>query len=479
MTQKIRTSTHYLAAMILLTVYGGQVCPLIDTLTLAHWGTLVAAAFIPMALLRMWLLPRLLNRVAIYDQPGRQFFFDLGLFLLFGSGLAVYNTVHLGFSVFESGPKVLLGFLIFGFFSGLDLALERERANGLTIIRENISPPETVRYTSLTRKFSGFALATVFLAGTVLILTVVKDVYWLTDVNFAMEGSRAQLLIVAEIGFIMLVLSGYILLIIASYTRNIRLFFGNETSVLRKVREGDLTRRVPRLTADEFGEIAGHTNIMIDGLIERDRIKNVFGKTVSPAIAGRLMDREKQGLSLGGSIQPLAILMCDIRDFTARAEGNPPEQVIEDLNRWFTEAVEATNSHGGVVDKFIGDGILALFGLDGEMDACEKAVACARDMLARLDRLNQSLDTPISVGIGIHKGEVLAGIVGSPERLEFTVVGDPVNTAARIERMTRRLDADILVSAAAHSDLPEGREWRDFGEQSFKGKSQKIRLYGL
>lgn len=454
-------------------------CPLIDTLTVSHWGTLVTVTFIPMILVRKWVLARYVDTAPLYDQPGRHFYSELILFAIFGTGLALYNTIHLGFSIFESGPKVTLGFLTFGFFIGLDLSLQRERQIGERIMQESVSPPETEKYTSLTRKFTSFALATVFLVGTVLILTVVKDVLWLTDVDFSMNGSLAQLYIVIEIGFILALLCTYTLLIISSYTRNIRLFFGNETTVLRKVQQGDLSTRVPQLTADEFGEIANHTNVMIEGLIERDHIKNVFGKTVSPAIANRLMQQEEAGFPLGGSIQPLVIMMCDIQDFTSRTEKCPPQTVIKDLNRWFTEAVEAIKDHDGVVDKFIGDGILAIFGLDGDVDACEKAVACAEDMLNRLKRLNEELDDPFAVGIGIHKGDILAGIVGSSERLEYTVVGDAVNTAARIENMTRQLRADILVSEAVRNDLSGTRQWHDFGEQSFKGKTERIRLFGL
>lgn len=475
----MRTLIHYLAAMALLTIYGGQVCPLIDTLTLVHWGLIVIITFVPLVVLRNLLLPKVVDAAPLYDQPGRQFSLELGLFAGFGVALAAYNTIMLGFPIFESGPKVLIGFVTFGFFIGLDLALARERKNGEEIISQNLTPPETVRYTSLTRKFSGFALATVFLVGTVLILTVVKDVYWLTAVDFAMDGHKAQMLIVIEIGFILLLLCTYILTIIVSYTRNIRLFFGNETRVLRKVRDGDLTSRVPALTRDEFGEIANHTNIMIDGLRERDRIKNMFGKAVSPTIAKRLMEQEEKGVSLGGSMQPLVILFSDIRSFTARTEASSPETVIKDLNAWFTEAVKAICDHGGVVDKFIGDGILAVFGLDGDMAACEKAVACSREMLKRLDALNPTLSKPLGVGIGIHKGEVLAGIVGSPERLEFTVIGDVVNTASRIEGMTREIDTSILISEAVRNDLTDSAQWQDHGEWSLKGKAKKMRLFGL
>ncbi len=478
----MRTVIHYIAAIALLTLYGGQVCPLIDTLTLPKWGGMLLVTFGGQLLARRILQPHVVESVPLYDQPGRQFVLEFSLFLSFGLLLAFYNTFCLAFPIHESGPKVVIGFLLFGFFIGLDLALARERKCGKEIIERNIMPPESDRYTSLTRKFSGFALATVFLVGAVLILTVVKDVYWLSEVEMPINGMQAQLLIVLEIGFILLILCGYILNIIVSYTRNIRFFFGNETRVLRQVRDGDLTNRVPSLTRDEFGEIADHTNTMIEGLRERDRIKNVFGKAVSPTIARRLIEQEEQGLSLGGSMQQLVILFSDIRNFTTYTESNAPEMVIKDLNLWFAEAIQAIQNHGGTVDKFIGDGILAVFGLDGDTAACHNAVDCATEMQARLLDLSPKLCAPMQIGIGIHRGDVLAGIVGSPERLEFTVVGDVVNTASRIESMTRDLGASILISEEVHTDLRASMDvsgWQDYGSQKLKGKVELVHLFGL
>ncbi len=219
---------------------------------------------------------------------------------------------------------------------------------------------------------------------------------------------------------------------------------------------------------------------MIEGLEERDRIKHVFGKAVSPTIAARLMQQAEDVFARrfhAAAGDPFS----DIRNFTARTESSPPEMVITDLNAWFTEAVEAICDHDGVVDKFIGDGILAVFGLDGDMSACEKAVACAREMLVRLERLNPTLSAPIDIGIGIHKGEVLAGILGSPERLEFTVIGDVVNTASRIEGMTRRLDASVLISEAVKHDLEKATSfsgWKDFGELELRGKTAPCQALG-
>lgn len=478
----MRTILHYLAAMALLTIYGGEVCPFIETLTLIRWATIIIAAFVPMLLLRAFLLSRYVLTASLYSQPARQFCLEFGLFIVCGLLLSTFNAVYLHFPVIESGLKVTMGFVTFGFFLGLDLALERERTCGRQLMAQDHAPREVTRYTTLTRKFSGFALATVFLVGVVLILAVIKDVYWLADVEYFEDGAMAEMLMVMEISFILIILSGYVLTIINSYTRNIRLFFGNETRVLRQVAAGDLGNRVPTLTRDEFGEIAAHTNTMIEGLRERERIRKVFGKAVSPTIANRLIEQEEKGLSLGGSMQRLVIMFSDIRSFTTRTESSPPEMVINDLNLWFTEAVDATQAHGGIVDKFIGDGILAVFGLDGDSAACENAVRCAMEMQARLADLGPQLCAPMAVGIGIHKGEVLAGIVGSPERLEFTVIGDVVNTASRIEGVTRELDASILVSEAVRSDLSGNVDltrWKEYGDQQLKGKSQRMRLFGL
>lgn len=475
----MRAIVHYLVALGLLTLYGGQVCPFIEELTFLRWSAILSMAFVPIVLLRFFALPRLVAAAPLHDQPGRQFLLEFWLLVISGVFIALHNNMVLDFPHLESGLKVVVGFVVFGYFIGLDLALERERRTGEEIIRRKLPPPETVRYASLTRKFTLFALSTLALVGIVLILIVVKDLLWLTTIDYAQDGRHAMLLIFMEISFILAALLVYVFTIIRSYTRNLRLFFGNETRILRRVTRGDLDEFVPAVTRDEFGEIAAHTNTMIDGLRERERVKNVLGKAVSPSIAKRLMDQAADGLCLGGATQQLVILFSDIRSFTRRAEASAPETVIGDLNAWFGEAVAAVNGHGGVVDKFIGDGLLAVFGLDGEPDASRKAVDCARDMLVRLERLNPSLSAPMSVGVGIHKGEVLAGIVGSPERLEFTVIGDAVNTASRIESMTRNLPSDILVSEAVVGDLSGVDEWVDHGPQPLKGKAATIRLYGI
>lgn len=136
----MRTIIHYLAAFGLLTLYGGQVCPLIETLEVWHWGALVGVTFGGMILMRALLEPRVVLAVPLYEQPSRQFQLEFFLFGVFGCLLALYNTVHLGFPVHESGPKVVIGFLTFGYFIGLDLALTRERKNGEEIIEKRLSP---------------------------------------------------------------------------------------------------------------------------------------------------------------------------------------------------------------------------------------------------------------------------------------------------------------------------------------------------
>jgi adenylate cyclase len=167
---------------------------------------------------------------------------------------------------------------------------------------------------------------------------------------------------------------------------------------------------------------------------------------------------------------------------TTRTESSSPEAIVADLNRYFTEMVAVVHAHGGIVDKFIGDGLMAIFGFDGEPDAATAAVLAARDMHSAVVVLNRSLAEPIAIGVGIHVGEAIAGTIGSPDRLEFTFIGDVVNTAARIEGMTKALGASPLISAdvmAALSPTAQALGWSDVGPQALKGKHDSVQLYGL
>jgi adenylate cyclase len=467
----MRALNLYVLAWVLLTIYGGEVCPFLESLGIAGVGQILAVGFGVALLIRPALERRVVLEKNQLTQPRWQLAFDLILFLAVATGLTVYNVAVHHFPM-ESGLKVVLGSATLGMFSALDLALARERQVAATLDRETITRLPPGMLFSLPRKFLVVTL------GAVILVTASLGFLWLAE-NPTMNLVDARKAVFVELVFVSVVVLGYVVNLVASYALNMRRHFERQTNVLRAVREGDLSRWVPITTRDEFGQIAEYTNTMIEGLKERERVKELFGKVVSPRVAERLLDHE--GELLGGQRQKLVILMSDVRGFTSRSEGTDPEQLVRDLNLYFQDMVEQVQRHGGIVDKFIGDGLLAFFGLDQDEDAAERALAAARGMLAQLPHLNERLSSPVEIGIGLHHGEVVAGAIGSQDRLEFTIIGDAVNTASRMEGLTKRLNTPLVLSQAVSEKLGAGarRALVDLGEHQVRGRNEAIHVFGI
>lgn len=205
---------------------------------------------------------------------------------------------------------------------------------------------------------------------------------------------------------------------------------------------------------------------------EKRFLKQAFGGHVSPVVMKEILAGNVQ---LGaGKRQRVCVLFADIRGFTTRSEQTPPEAIIELLNGYFAQMTEAIHKHGGVVDKFIGDGLMAFFGAPQSLEHPErKALEAAQEMLLRLHRYNQSLTErgvePIAIGIGIHAGEVILGYIGSEARHEYTAIGDTVNAASRLEGMTKTLGYPVVCSSAVADAVKVSTELVDLGEHSIRG----------
>lgn len=471
-------AVHYVVGTALLIVYGAEVCPFIETLPVWTWALLLAAAYCLLYLARLLMERRLMNVTPAPYRGRKLFWLDFITFSLGGLLLAVANTILYGFP-FESGLKVLLGCSTIGYFVALDTALCAERAS-LTCGEFGNGPfKATLPFVSMTRKFGLAATTGIVFFSVILMLVVFKDIRLLEDEAMHMDISGLLFGIGAEIAFVLLVLMALSHRVIWSYSRNLRLIFGVQTDVLEDVRRGKLHNMVPVVTDDEFGAVAEHTNRMIEGLREKQRIRDVLGKVVDPLVADRLLS--DSGTALGGSRSELAILMSDVRNFTTRSENTAPEQLVQDLNAYFTRMVQVVQDSGGVVDKFIGDGLLAVFGLDNPRGACDAAVRAALEMQTALNEINPTLSHPMVIGIGVHKGAVISGLVGSPERLEFTVIGDAVNTAARLESLTKTIDSPVAISIDVFNDVGADLQdiFRDMGHHSLKGKAAPVHVYGL
>lgn len=192
----------------------------------------------------------------------------------------------------------------------------------------------------------------------------------------------------------------------------------------------------------------------------------------------------KQGVSTSGETREVTVLFADIVEFTAMSESVAPETLVRILNGYFEATCTAVTHHGGHIAKFLGDGIMAIFGAP-ETNAWQSldAVIAALSMREAVRKYNEELGRqglpPLDVRMGIHKGTVVAGVVGSTENLEYTVIGDVVNTAARIENLTRKHGVDILISADVRSALDGRFAVRELPPEHVKGKAESIATFAV
>jgi adenylate cyclase len=210
----------------------------------------------------------------------------------------------------------------------------------------------------------------------------------------------------------------------------------------------------------------------------RDRITNLFGQHVSPQVVEQLM---AEGTKAESDIRRVAVMFVDFRSFTAGARERSPQEVVDRLDGAFAVLVEILDRHGGIVNKFLGDGFLALFGAPlAAEDAAQRAVAAAREMLIANERINGASSWPLRMGIGIHIGEVVAGSIGSPRRKEYTVIGDTVNFAARIEALNKEFNSQFLISADVHAALGEaGSDAVSLGDVPVRGYDRPVTVWQL
>jgi adenylate cyclase len=471
----MRFVAHALLSAVALSAFGVEVCPYLHGLGALGVGGVLLAAFAIVCVLRPLLMQRFVDGHDDLQQPARQLQLDFGLFVLAGLLVLVFDAIVLHFPI-ASGARIVVGAVTMGLFAAIDSALARERAV-LLRRKSNSAAPVVGRFFSLSRKFAIVAFALFSLTTIDLFLLGIQDLSSLVDRGpLELRVSQRELLLESAVALaVLLPLLGNVIL---GFARNLRLFLDNQRSVLEAVAEGRLDVGVPVASTDEFAVIAQRTNEMIAGLRERKRVQELVGKLVSPAVAARLLS-SSDGL-LGGSRRRVVVLFSDIRNFTTRTENANPEVLVADLNHYFTEMVDCVHRHGGIVDKFIGDGLMAIFGLETFDGAADAAVAAACEMQARLQALNSVVSEPIEIGIGLHAGEAVAGTIGAPDRLEFTFIGDVVNAAARIEGLTKNL-APLLVSSEVKDALSSSTPWRwvNVGAHALKGKQQALELFRL
>jgi class 3 adenylate cyclase len=256
-------------------------------------------------------------------------------------------------------------------------------------------------------------------------------------------------------------------------SRSVGSSLGDLQRATDRVRAGDFGARVPVVATDETGRLAQSFNTMIEGLDERERLRSAFGAFVDPGLAERVI---KEGADFAGEEVDVSILFLDIREFTRFAERSEPHEVVALLNDLWDLAVPLLRAHGGHANKFIGDGLLAVFGAPETVeDHARRAVEAALEIAAAV---HERFGDRIAVGIGVNSGPVVAGTVGGGGRLEFTVIGDAVNTASRVEAATRETGDEVLITEDTRRLLPNDRF--DLDERpavELRGKAVHVTLW--
>jgi adenylate cyclase len=249
---------------------------------------------------------------------------------------------------------------------------------------------------------------------------------------------------------------------------------------MHRVEAGDLDATAVISRDDEIGHLAAAFNRMVGGLKREALVRDLFGQYVSPQVARLAIEREG---SLEGQVVECTVLFVDIRRFTGLAEVLPPARLIGTLNRYFERMLLVVESEGGIVNKFGGDSLLAVFGspLNPSPDHAERAVRAALGMqvaLAEFNREQVAGEMPeLNVGFGVATGELVAGNVGSDRKLEYTVIGDPVNLAARLQELSPELGASILMSAETALRAHSVARLRSLGKIEVRGRAEPVEVF--
>jgi class 3 adenylate cyclase len=288
--------------------------------------------------------------------------------------------------------------------------------------------------------------------------------YSLRDVQLEQETLRRR---VIGVGVAMMFLAlGVSLFIAHGFYRPIReLVAGTE-----RIQREDYSVRVQARGADELGRLAESFNRMAEGLALKDKYSYLLNLMADKSVAERLVNGQ---VVLGGEARTITVLFCDIRGFTALTQNMPAQEIVALLNEHMTALTGIVYQHGGVVDKYVGDMIMALFGApQSQGNDALNAVNCARAMIAERLRLNETSAHKISIGIGIATGEMVAGCMGSADRVNYTVIGERVNLAARLSSQAGRME--VIVDDATRAAAGAAARFEPLPELRLKGFSDAI-----
>jgi len=312
-------------------------------------------------------------------------------------------------------------------------------------------------------------VAALLVVSVVPLATIVVDLY-----SYSGARQQAEILIDEASALLGLAISGYFI------SRSLLGPLGILSNAMSKVAAGDLDIRVAVTSNDQVGEVTGQFNTMVAGLRERERIRETFGRYVDESVAATILGRQGDG-ALAGEIGEATILFTDIAGFTTIAEYLQPGELVAALNEYLETVLEPIQRHGGIVNTFIGDGLFASFNMPlGCADHAAAAVAAAIDIQRAVNsRTFGDQGVALATRIGISTGRVIGGSVGAGQRLSFTLLGDTVNLAARLEELNKQHGTRILVSEETRTACGERFAFKPLGRIPVRGRSEPVDVYSI
>lgn len=373
---------------------------------------------------------------------------------------------------YSSHSLVLFGFAFILSFYSIETLVQRIilprvlQANEAVTARKSFSPSITARLMILA--MATFVLPSLIFFNTLRILNNQGD-----------NALGRDLLPILGMAFPVLFL--LVTVITALKIISIVSPIGDLTSAAERVEQGNLQTGVTVGSMDRIGMLGAAFNNMITGLEERDRMSSIFGKVVDPRIRDHLMDLD---ITPQGEIRDATVIFFDLAGFTALSESLPPRKVVQFLNLYFEAVSLSVEKQGGLINKFIGDGVLAVFGVPAPLEDHEEKALMAVENLHRLMKgLNRKLQEkkapPLRFRAGVHSGEVLSGLIGSNNRKEYTIIGDAVNVASRIEPLGKEFNTSVILSKATADRMKKKRALRYLGPLPLRGKKEPMDLYSL
>ncbi|WP_425066685.1 adenylate/guanylate cyclase domain-containing protein [Reyranella sp.] len=288
------------------------------------------------------------------------------------------------------------------------------------------------------------------------------------------DGVKLQFEIATDVAIALMGVAVSIYFIGRSLLRPIRIL----SIAMSKVAGGDMSVRIPVTSNDEVGELTGQFNAMVEGLREREQIRETFGRYVDESVASTILQRGGNGV-LAGETREATILFTDVSGFTTIAEKIPPDQLFGALNEYLETVLAPIRAHGGVVNTFIGDGLFASFNMPlacpGHASAAIRAAIDIQRAVA--SRCFGEAKVPFVTRIGISTGAVIGGSIGAGQRLSFTLLGDTVNLAARLEKLNKDHGTSILLAETTRAGCGTEFVFKPLGSTAVRGRSGSVAIF--